>query len=80
MRALPHLRLPLPDAYVGGLDRQAVESQSGVTPTYLLGRIHTEPVRYYLPLALLFKWPLAFLGALRKRQETQGVVGAGGGV
>ncbi len=47
-RTLPALRLPLPDAYVGGFDRQAVESQAGTTPSYLLRVVHREaPLAYY---------------------------------
>lgn len=66
-RAMPWLRLPLPDTWLGGLDRQLVESQSGVTPAYLLGRVIPHAVWYYFPLAFLFKWPLGFLGALLAR-------------
>jgi hypothetical protein len=62
--AAPWLRLPLPDTWLGGLDRQLVESQSGVTAAYLLGRVIPHAVWYYFPLAFLFKWPLGFLGAL----------------
>jgi len=65
--AAPWLRLPLPNTWVGGIDRQAVESQSGATPTYVLGRIHSEPVRWYFPFAMLIKWPLGFLLALLAR-------------
>ena len=66
-RALPGLRLPLPDTWVGGLDRQLVESQPGQTPAYLLGREHPRAPWYYLPIALLAKWPLGFLAALAAR-------------
>ena len=67
--AAPWLRLPLPDAWLGGLDRQLVESQAGVTPAYLLGRVIPHAVWYYFPLAFLFKWPLGFLGALLARSR-----------
>jgi len=60
---LPGVRLPLPDSYVEGLDIQSREGQGG-TPWYLFGRIHDGRAWYYFPLALLFKWPLGFLGAL----------------
>lgn len=63
-RALPALRLPLPDAYVGGFDRQAVESQARRTPSYLLGRERPEAPLAYFPVALAAKWPLGFLAAL----------------
>ena len=65
--AAPWLRLPLPDTWLAGLDRQMVESQAGVTPAYLLGRVIPHAVWYYFPLAFLFKWPLGFLGALLAR-------------
>lgn len=60
----PALRLPLPDAYVAGFDRQAVESQAGRTPSYLLRTVHPEAPLSYFPIALAVKWPLGFLGAL----------------
>jgi hypothetical protein len=61
---LPGLRLPLPDTYVGGFDRQAVESQMGTTPSYLFHQVHREAPLAYFPVALTVKWPLAFLAAL----------------
>jgi hypothetical protein len=63
----PGLRLPLPGTWLAGLDRQSVESQAGVTPAFLLGRVIPHAVWYYFPLAFLFKWPLGFLGALAAR-------------
>lgn len=60
----PHARLPLPDTWVLGFDRQAVESQAGRTPSYLLGKVHPEMPLAYFPVALAAKWPLGFLGAL----------------
>ncbi len=63
-QALPGLRLFLPLPYLSGLDYVALFSQPGATHTFLLGRVHEGGVWYYFPLALLFKWPLGFLGAL----------------
>jgi hypothetical protein len=63
----PTLRLPLPRECVKGLNYIALMSQPGGTPSFLLGRIREEPVWYYFPLALLFKWPLGFMGALIAR-------------
>jgi len=63
-RALPGLRLPLPDAYVFGFDRQSVESQANQTSSYLLGREYPEAPLAYFPVALAVKWPLGFLAAL----------------
>ncbi len=60
----PSLRLPLPDTYVMGFDRQAVESQAGRTPSYLLGTVHPDAPLAYFPVALAAKWPLGFLAAL----------------
>ncbi|MGH7731346.1 MAG: ArnT family glycosyltransferase [Candidatus Eiseniibacteriota bacterium] len=62
----PGLRTPLPDAYLAGLDWLMFESRQNM-PFYLLGRIHHEPLWYYFPLALLFKWPLGFLLAIPAR-------------
>jgi hypothetical protein len=66
-RALPGLRLPLPDTWVAGLDRQMVESQPGQTPAYFMGRERPSAPWTYFPVALLAKWPLGFLGALALR-------------
>jgi dolichyl-phosphate-mannose-protein mannosyltransferase len=66
-RAVPGLRLPLPDAWVAGLDRQMVESEPGKTPAYLMGRQLARAPWYYFPSALLAKWPLGFLAALVAR-------------
>ena len=66
-RAAPWLRLPLPDAWVEGLDLQTSDTEAGATPTYLFGRERRGSVWYYFPLALLLKWPLGFLGALAHR-------------
>src|SRR5439155_22360079 len=65
---LPGLRIPIPDSYLDGLDRQMLESEPGKTPTYLLGRIRPGSVWYYYPLAALFKWPLGFLGLILARK------------
>lgn len=65
--ALPALRVPLPDAYLGGFDRQMVESGAGSTPTFLFDRIRHDAPWYYFPVALLIKWPLGFLIALAVR-------------
>lgn len=58
------LVLPLPDSYVGGFDRQAVESQAGHTPSYLQHVLHPEAPLAYFPVALAAKWPLGFIAAL----------------
>jgi dolichyl-phosphate-mannose-protein mannosyltransferase len=63
-RALPSLRPPLPTAWLTGLDVQSYESREEDTPTFLLGRVTNQPVRWYFPFALAIKWPLGFWGAL----------------
>jgi len=60
----PWLRLPLPDTWVAGFDRQAVESQPGVTPSFLFGKVHESAPLAYFPVAMAVKWPLGFLAAL----------------
>jgi len=61
-RTAPHLVIPLPDAYLAGLDHQMYESQ-GITPTYFQGRITRDPVRTYMPVAAAVKWPLSLWAA-----------------
>ncbi len=63
-RALPELRLPLPDAWLAGLDHQSFEGQAGITPTFLFGRILTQRVPFYFPLAIGLKWPIELLALL----------------
>ncbi len=60
----PEARLPLPDIWLLGFDRQAVESQAGRTPSYLFGELRPEAPLEYFPVALAVKWPLGFLAAL----------------
>jgi hypothetical protein len=59
--AVPWLRLPLPDAWLAGLDHQAFEGQAGTTPTYLFGRVHEGAVPWYFPVALALKWPVGIV-------------------
>jgi hypothetical protein len=66
-RVAPAARLPLPDAYLIGFDWQTFEGEDPQAMSYLMGRIHTGPVRQYFPLAILFKWPLGLLLALATR-------------
>ena len=60
----PELRLPLPDTWIGGFDRQAVESQAGQTTCFLFGKELPQAPLTYFPVALLIKWPLGFITAL----------------
>lgn len=64
--AHPGLRPPLPDAYVGGLDYLLSLAQTD-KPSYLLGTIRSGHTWYYFPLAIAFKWPLAFFALLAAR-------------
>ena len=63
---LPWLRLPLPDAYVAGLDylRDITESRKTV---YLLGTSFDHSLVQYFPIALAFKWPLGLLALILAR-------------
>jgi hypothetical protein len=65
-RAWPALRVPLPDVYLRGFDRQLLDSESGFT-TFLFDRVRHDAPWYYFPVALLVKWPLGFLVALVAR-------------
>ena len=62
---LPWFGLPLPTAYIAGLDYMLMLNQQA--STYLLGRIHAESLWYYFPLALAFKLPLGTWGAMITR-------------
>jgi hypothetical protein len=67
--AHPGLRPPLPDAYVGGLDYLLSLAQTD-KPSYLLGTVRSGHTWYYFPLAIAFKWPLAFFALLLTRVAT----------
>jgi hypothetical protein len=62
-RAHPGWRVPLPDAYLAGVDYIASIAK-GDKPAYLLGRSYTGGDWRYFPIALLVKWPAAFLALL----------------
>ena len=66
-RRLPGVPIPLPDAYIDGMDRQAFESQPGTTPTFVNGRVYLRAFWWYLPYAMLLKWPLALMAAVLVR-------------
>ena len=65
--AWPGLRLPLPDACVLGLDYLSTLRAESNPYTYLLGHAARRTYWYYVPFALLIKWPLGFLGLLLAR-------------
>ena len=54
-RRAPGLVLPLPDTYISGFDRQAVESEPHATPSYLMGVLHADAPLAYFPVALAVK-------------------------
>jgi hypothetical protein len=60
----PQLRLPLPETWILGFDRQAMESQAGRTPCFFFGKELPQAPLAYFPVALLIKWPLGFIAAL----------------
>ena len=63
---LPWLRLPLPDAYIAGLDYLRWITES-FKPIFLFSRTYTENVWWYFPLAAAVKWPLGLLGLVGLR-------------
>jgi len=81
VQRFPWFSVPLPTAYVAGLDYMLMLNQHATT--YLLGRIHEGVVWTYFPLALLFKLPLGTWGALfaraavRPREANESGVPAG---
>jgi hypothetical protein len=64
-REAPWFSVPLPTAYVAGLDYMLMLNQQATT--YLLGRVHAGALWYYFPLALAFKLPLGTWGAMITR-------------
>lgn len=60
-RALPALRLPLPDAWLRGMDYVSYLSEAGRKASYLLGSLRDHHVGWYLPVAIGAKWPLGLL-------------------
>jgi hypothetical protein len=67
VRHWPAFRLPLPTAYIAGLDYMSLLGQHDQAVTFLLGKKLIGTVWYYFPLALLFKYPLGLLGAVGLR-------------
>lgn len=53
--------IPLPRAYVDGLDAQKADSDSAEFPAYLLGRWSSDGWWYYYPIVLLAKIPTGVL-------------------
>src|SRR6185436_9093855 len=49
-RAMPALRLPLPDSYIAGLDALSLITQN-FKPVFAAGQVHTNSVWWYFPLA-----------------------------
>ena len=71
----PWFSVPLPTAYVSGLDYMMMLNDQA--STYLLGHSQAGALWYYFPLALLFKLPLGTWGTLIARaaarpKETNG--------
>ncbi|HZC79869.1 MAG TPA: glycosyltransferase family 39 protein, partial [Ktedonobacterales bacterium] len=66
-KAWPGLRLPVPDACLAGFDYISSLQTEGALRTFLLGKVTEHSHWYYMPFALLIKWPLGFLGLLAAR-------------
>jgi len=59
--AWPGGRLPVPDACLLGLDYLSSLREVGNLSVLLMGQIGVESHWYYVPFALLIKWPIGFL-------------------
>ena len=59
-RLAPGLRLPLPAAFLTGIDHSIVRD-GGVWPVYVLGVFHPRPVWYYFPFHWVLKTPVGLL-------------------
>jgi hypothetical protein len=59
-RLAPGFRLPLPAAFLTGIDHSIVRD-GGVWPVYVLGVFHPRPVWYYFPFHWVLKTPLGLL-------------------
>jgi hypothetical protein len=62
--AFPGLGLPLPDAWISGMDYLSFLSEPGKKASYLLGEVRTTHAWWYFPVALAVKWPLAWIALL----------------
>jgi len=61
---VPGLPVPLPEAYIRGLDYLAYLGQPGMKQSFFLGQVAFEHHWAYFPLALLVKYPLGWLALL----------------
>jgi len=64
---LGRLHLPFPSDLYRGLDQQLQDARPGHLTTYVFGHTTSGAVRWYFPLAIALKWPLAFLAAVLTR-------------
>jgi hypothetical protein len=62
--AMPWLPVPLPEAYLRGLDYLAYLGQPGIKQSYFLGKVASAHHWAYFPVALLVKYPLGWLGLI----------------
>jgi hypothetical protein len=60
-RAVPGLRLPVPDAWIAGVDYLSYLSQAGAKQSFLLGKVRDTHTWIYFPVAIAVKWPLGLL-------------------
>ena len=64
---LPSLPVPLPEAYVRGLDYLAYLGQPGEKWSYFLGQAGTANHVLYFPVAILVKYPIGLLALIGAR-------------
>jgi hypothetical protein len=63
-QAAPWLRLPLPDAWLGGVDYVSLLAQPGAKHSYLFGEVRLRHSWAYFPVAIAVKWPLGLLAGI----------------
>lgn len=66
-RRFPNIRLPLPEAYVQGLDYLRAIAKPGSKASYVLGQVRYDHVWWYFPLTIAVKWPIGLLALLVAR-------------
>jgi len=70
-KAAPWLRLPLPDAWLQGIDYVGLLSQPGLKKSYLLGQVRDHHSWFYFPVAMMVKWPLGLIALAAAKKWTR---------
>jgi hypothetical protein len=64
---MPSLPVPLPEAYVRGLDYLAYLGTPGIKKSYFMGQVASAHHVAYFPMAILVKYPLGWLALILAR-------------